>query len=75
VPKDFTAHPNSWFPDGTHLLVTRFEGASRIPSLWKLSLLGGSPLKLIDNAAAGAVSPDGSGSPTSLDQSLAANFG
>src|ERR1700692_947276 len=27
VPQDFIAHPNSWFPDGTHLLVTRFEGA------------------------------------------------
>ena len=60
VPKDFIAHPNSWFPDSTHLLVTRFEGASLIPSLWKLSLLGGSPLQLMDNAAAGAVSPDGS---------------
>ena len=23
--KDFEASPNSWFPDGTHLLVTRFE--------------------------------------------------
>jgi DNA-binding winged helix-turn-helix (wHTH) protein/Tol biopolymer transport system component len=60
VPKDFITHPNSWFPDGTHLLVTRFEGASRIPSLWNLSLLGGSPRMLMDNAAAGAVSPDGS---------------
>ena len=60
VPQDFIAHPNSWFPDGTHLLVTRFEGASRIPSLWKLSLLGGSQRMLMDNAAAGAVSPDGS---------------
>jgi DNA-binding winged helix-turn-helix (wHTH) protein/Tol biopolymer transport system component len=59
VSKDFIAHPNSWFPDSTHLLVTRLEGAFRIPSLWKLSLLGGSPLKLMDNAAAGAVSPDG----------------
>jgi DNA-binding winged helix-turn-helix (wHTH) protein/Tol biopolymer transport system component len=60
VPQDFIARPNSWFPDGTHLLVTRLEGAFRIPSLWKLSLLGGSPRMLIDNAAAGAVSPDGS---------------
>ena len=60
VPQDFIARPTSWFPDGTHLLVTRLEGASRIPSLWKLSLLGGSPRMLIDNAAAGAVSPDGS---------------
>src|SRR5271170_6060206 len=42
VPRDFIASPSSWFPDGTHLLVTRFEGAHRIPSLWSLSLLGGS---------------------------------
>jgi DNA-binding winged helix-turn-helix (wHTH) protein/Tol biopolymer transport system component len=60
VPQDFIAHPNSWFPDSTHLLVTRFDGASRIPSLWKLSLLGGRQQMLMDNAAAGAVSPDGS---------------
>jgi DNA-binding winged helix-turn-helix (wHTH) protein/Tol biopolymer transport system component len=60
LPQEFIARPNSWFPDGTHLLVTRLEGASRIPSLWKLSLLGGSPRMLMDNAAAGAVSPDGS---------------
>lgn len=60
VPRDFIAHPNSWFPDGTHLLMTRFEGVGRTPSLWKLSILGGSPLKLMDDAAGGAVSPDGS---------------
>src|SRR3984893_10848019 len=59
VPQDFIAYPNSWFPDSTHLLVTRFEGASRIPSLWKLSLLGGSQGMLMDNAAAGAVCPGG----------------
>jgi DNA-binding winged helix-turn-helix (wHTH) protein/Tol biopolymer transport system component len=62
LPKDFDSVPNSWFPDGTHLLVTRLEGEalSRKTSLWKLSLLGGNPQKLMDNAAAGAVSPDGS---------------
>jgi DNA-binding winged helix-turn-helix (wHTH) protein/Tol biopolymer transport system component len=61
VPKDFiSSYPNSWFTDGTHLLVTRFWGTSRTPSLWNLSLLGGSPRMLMDNAAAGAVSPDGS---------------
>lgn len=60
VPKDFVASPDSWFPDGTHLLVTRTEGASQVPSLWKLSLLGGSPRMLMQNAARGAVSPDGS---------------
>jgi DNA-binding winged helix-turn-helix (wHTH) protein len=33
LPKDFIAHPNSWFPDGTHLLVTRLEGPMKTPSL------------------------------------------
>jgi len=60
LPKDFVAWPDDWFPDGTHLLVTRREGPSRTYSLWKLSLLGGNPEKLMDNAAGGSVSPDGS---------------
>jgi DNA-binding winged helix-turn-helix (wHTH) protein/Tol biopolymer transport system component len=60
LPKDFVAWPDDWFPDGTHLLVTRREGASRTLSLWKLSLLGGNPEKLMDDAAGGSVSPDGS---------------
>ena len=57
--KDFEASPNSWFPDGTHLLVTRFEGPLRTPSLWRLSLLGLDPLKLMDGGSGGTVSPDG----------------
>ena len=60
LPKDFVAWPDDWFPDGTHLLVTRREGPSRTLSLWKLSLLGGNPEKLTDDAAGGSVSPDGS---------------
>ena len=62
APKDFEASPTSWFPDGTHLLVRRVEGQgpTRTPSIWKLSLTGGEPQKLVDNAAGGAVSPDGS---------------
>jgi DNA-binding winged helix-turn-helix (wHTH) protein/Tol biopolymer transport system component len=59
LPKDFVAWPDDWFPDGTHLLVTRREGSSRTYSLWKLSLFGGNPEKLMDDAAAGSVSPDG----------------
>jgi DNA-binding winged helix-turn-helix (wHTH) protein/Tol biopolymer transport system component len=58
LPKDLEAYPNSWFPDGIHLLVARFEGPDRVPSLWRLSVLGGSPRKLIDVAEGGAVSPD-----------------
>jgi DNA-binding winged helix-turn-helix (wHTH) protein/Tol biopolymer transport system component len=57
VPKDFIALPRSWFPDGTHLLAARFDGPT--PSLWKLSLFGAAPRKLIDNAGPASVSPDG----------------
>ena len=60
LPKDFVCWPDDWFPDGTHLLVTRSEGTSRTLSLWKLSLLGDNPEKILDDAAEGSVSPDGS---------------
>jgi DNA-binding winged helix-turn-helix (wHTH) protein/Tol biopolymer transport system component len=59
LPTDFLARPNSWFPDGTHLLVMRWAGTPATPSLWKLSLLGAPPQKLIDSAVSGSVSPDG----------------
>jgi DNA-binding winged helix-turn-helix (wHTH) protein/Tol biopolymer transport system component len=66
LPKGFVARPNSWFPDSTHLLVVRIEGQTQgfdldlwKPSLYKLSLLGGEPQKIMENAAAGCVSPDG----------------
>jgi DNA-binding winged helix-turn-helix (wHTH) protein/Tol biopolymer transport system component len=64
LPNGFVAWPNSWFPDGTHLLVTRMEGpaegsnAAKL-SLYKLSLPGGDPQKVMDDAAGGSVSPDG----------------
>ncbi len=65
VPKGFVAWPQSWFPDSTHLLVKRMEGPTSAmdlskPSLWKLSLLGGDPQKLRDDAVRAYVSPDGS---------------
>jgi len=68
LPSGFDAIPTSWFPDGTHLLLASEEtlygfgppSKSGIPSLWKVSLLGGSPQRLVDNASGGAVSPDGS---------------
>ena len=60
LPKDFVAWPDDWYPDGTHLLVTRREGPARTLSLWKLSLFGGNPEKLMDDAAGGSVAPDGS---------------
>ena len=68
LPKGFDAVPTGWFPDGTHLLMSTGEalygsvslGPGGSSSLWKASLLGGSPQKLIDNGSGGAVSPDGS---------------
>src|SRR5262249_15654579 len=56
LPEGFRARPVSWFPDGSHLLVTAWPGASP-SSMWSISVLGGSPRKLLDNADARSVSP------------------
>ena len=60
LPKGFDALPASWFPDGTHLLLSSGQAILRNTSLWKVSIIGGTPQKIIDNAIGGAVSPDGS---------------
>ena len=54
------ARPRSWFPDGTHLLATWSESVSESESIWEISLMGGTPRKLIAGGAWPAVSPDGS---------------
>ena len=59
LPPDFSADVNDWFPDGSHLLVTRGEKPGK-QSLWSVSVFGGSPRQLAKDAAAGSVSPDGS---------------
>jgi DNA-binding winged helix-turn-helix (wHTH) protein/Tol biopolymer transport system component len=68
LPKGFNAAPTAWFPDGTHLLLGTGEayyghgltGTAVTPSVWKVSILGGSPQEFIENASGAAVSPDGS---------------
>src|SRR5215471_6977269 len=73
MPDGFDPLPESWFPDGTHLVVTSFgdkrvpfapgiprEKASGAPSLWKISVLGGTPQKLAERGLGASVSPDGS---------------
>jgi DNA-binding winged helix-turn-helix (wHTH) protein/Tol biopolymer transport system component len=65
LPKGFFARPFSWFPDGTHLLVVRMAGQSQDiglsnQSLYRLSILGGDPQEVVNDAGAGYVSPDGS---------------
>ena len=52
--------PTSWLPDSTHLLLVAEEVGSDVPSVWRVSILGGNPQILIENAMSAAVSPDGS---------------
>ena len=56
-----------WFPDSTRFLVNAHpasenpnDWSSQTASIWMVSVLGGAPRKLRDNAAASAISPDGS---------------
>jgi DNA-binding winged helix-turn-helix (wHTH) protein/Tol biopolymer transport system component len=59
LPQGFVAGPTSWFPDGTHVLLDMEGPGGTVPSLWKISIFGGGPQKIVENASGGAVSPDG----------------
>ena len=67
LPEGFSVRPTSWFPDGTHVLVTsslaatdKLDNLGDKPSLWEASIFGETPHKLIDGAESGVVSPNGS---------------
>jgi Tol biopolymer transport system component len=65
LPKDFVAFPNSWYPDGAHLLIVKdprnpWDSSLPKPSLYKVSILGGEPQKIMSDALGGSLSPDGS---------------
>ena len=60
VEKNTGPYAVSWFPDGSHVLATRVASLGEKPSLWRVSVFGGAPRKLMDSAELGAVSPDGS---------------
>jgi DNA-binding winged helix-turn-helix (wHTH) protein/Tol biopolymer transport system component len=60
LPKGFDALPESWFPDSVHLVVSRVEGLKMPPSLWEISIMGGTPRKLANEGSSARVSPDGS---------------
>ncbi len=59
LPPDFHARVDDWFPDGSRLLVSRGEQPGKA-SLWSISVFGGSPQQLVDDASGGSLSPDGS---------------
>jgi Tol biopolymer transport system component/DNA-binding winged helix-turn-helix (wHTH) protein len=58
LPADFPTRVDDWFPDGGHLLVSRQEQPGKT-SLWSISVFGGSPRLLAEDASGGSVSPDG----------------
>jgi Tol biopolymer transport system component len=60
LPKGFDAIPTGWFPDSIHLLLSLRQAPGRPYGIWKVSILGGSPQELVENATEGVVSPDGS---------------
>jgi DNA-binding winged helix-turn-helix (wHTH) protein/Tol biopolymer transport system component len=58
LPPNFSARVDDWFPDGSHLLVSRRDQSGKA-SLWNISVFGGSPRPLADDASGGSVSPNG----------------
>src|SRR5579871_3694344 len=59
LPQEFKVTWGSWYPDQSHVLLTAAASAKERPGLWKLSLLGGAPQKLVDDGENGRLSPDG----------------
>ncbi|SRR5882724_11107336 len=59
LPAEFKVMWGSWYPDQSHILVSAVPSAKERTSLWKLSLLGGPPQKLMDDGEYARVSPDG----------------
>jgi Tol biopolymer transport system component/DNA-binding winged helix-turn-helix (wHTH) protein len=60
TPGNWKTYRVSWFPDGSHVLATSTASSSEQPSLWSVSVFGGTPRRLMDAAECGVVSPDGS---------------
>ena len=58
LPPNFPARVDDWFLDGSHLLVSRVEPSGK-SGLWSISVFGGSPRWLADDAFGGSLSPDG----------------
>ena len=60
LPKGFDGIPTGWYPDSMHLLLANREGPQHKSKVWKVSILGGNPQMLLEDAEQGTVSPDGS---------------
>jgi len=62
LPKEFNdPRPLSWLPDNTDLVFVEWsEMNEHARFIWRLSILGGNPQKLMDDGWDAAVSPNGS---------------
>lgn len=58
--KQFLTTPAAWYPDGIRLLVSVVESPKSPASLWQVSIMGGTPHKLIDDGQLATMSRDGS---------------
>src|SRR5437867_8123567 len=59
TPPGSTIFALAWFPGGTKLLVSGGAGQPNMSAIWAISILGGAPRKLRDDAGAASASPDG----------------
>jgi len=60
LPEGFDPAVESWFPDSVHLVVSWIKDPETPPpSLWVISIMGGTPRKLVDLGSWARVSPDG----------------
>ncbi len=58
APDFYVWYPNAWFPDGTRFIASAIE-PGKPTSAWVVSVMGGPPRKLRDDASPWGVSPDG----------------
>ena len=59
IPGVVRPRARAWFPDGSHLLVNAAQ-ATGVMNVYNVPLLGGGARKIVENADARSVSPDGS---------------
>src|SRR6201987_3347412 len=60
VPQGFDAVIESWFPDGSQLLVSWAEQSHLQPGLWTISVFGGQPRRIAREGHSASISPNGS---------------
>jgi DNA-binding winged helix-turn-helix (wHTH) protein/Tol biopolymer transport system component len=60
LPEGFQPLADSWFPDSNHLVVSWAGKPGAQPSLWTISVLGGTPRRIAEEGSSARVSPDGS---------------